>query len=67
MLTPQQFHDAEINGSIAWFHDTGWTVKLGDELNGFDAEAQVGSYAEAIAWLAAKAKELYGWERKELE
>ena len=34
-------HDSEINGEVSWFFDGVWRVKLGDEMNGFDAEATV--------------------------
>lgn len=55
----QRLHDSEINASIASFFDGVWTAKLGDEMNGFRAEATVGSEAEAEAWLDAKARELF--------
>jgi hypothetical protein len=32
-------HDSEINGEVSWFYDGVWRVKLGDEENGFVAEA----------------------------
>ena len=54
----QLLHDVEVNASISSFYDGGWTVKLGDEVNGFIAEAQVGSFEEAERWLYDKAKTL---------
>jgi len=54
-----ELHNSEINASIASFFDGAWTVKLGDELNGFKAETTVGSEAEAYIWLEQKAAELY--------
>ena len=32
-------HDSEINGEISWFYDGVWGVKIGDQLNGYQAEA----------------------------
>lgn len=48
---PQQLYDREINFSISTFWDGGFTVKIGDELNGFRAETTVATYAEALEWL----------------
>jgi hypothetical protein len=44
-------HDSEINGEVSWLYDGVWRVKLGDEANGFDAEAIVASPADAAEWL----------------
>lgn len=55
----QRLHDSEINGSIEWFFDETWTVRIGDRLNGFRAETVVRNFAEAEAWLDLKARELY--------
>jgi hypothetical protein len=52
-------HDSEINGEMSWFFDGVWRVKLGDESNGIDAEALVGSPHEAAEWLLANAVRLY--------
>ena len=54
----QLLHDVEVNASISSFYDGGWTVKLGDEVNGFVAEAQVGSFEEAERWLYETAEQL---------
>jgi len=48
-------HDSEINGEVSWFYDGPWRVKLGDEMNGFDAEGVVASPQEAAEWLRANA------------
>jgi len=53
-----ELRESEINASIASF-DRAWAVKLGDEMNGFKAEATVGSEAEAYEWLKRTAIELY--------
>jgi hypothetical protein len=52
-------HGSEINGEIAWFYDGVWTVKIGDPLNGYRAEATALSLTEAADWLRYKAVELY--------
>lgn len=52
---PQELHDSEINGSISWFFDSCWVAKLGDDLNGFKAEAHCESFDEAVQWLHEEA------------
>jgi hypothetical protein len=52
-------YDSEINGEVSWFFDRGWTVKLGDPHNGYDAEAVVTSPEEAAEWLRTTAAQLY--------
>jgi hypothetical protein len=52
-------HDSEINGEVSWFFDRLWAVKLGDLLNGYDAEGTVNTLDEAAEWLRANAVELY--------
>lgn len=44
-----------INASISWSRDGHIEVKLGDAINGYDAETQVDSFAEAAEWLRDKA------------
>jgi hypothetical protein len=46
---------SEINASISWLWDGGIDVRLGDPLNGYKAEAKVGTFAEAAAWLRDQA------------
>ena len=48
-------HDSEINGEVSWFYDGTWHVKLGDDINGFVAEAVVSSPSGAAEWLRANA------------
>jgi hypothetical protein len=48
-------YESEINASISWLWDGGIDVALGDELNGYDAEGQVSTIAEAAAWLRDQA------------
>jgi len=54
-----ELHNSEISASIATFFDGAWTVKLGDKLNGFKAEASVDSEAAAYEWLERAAIEYY--------
>jgi len=51
--------ESEINGEVSWFFDGAWRVRLGDEMNGIDAEAMVASPEEAAEWLYANAVRLY--------
>jgi hypothetical protein len=44
----EDLHDSEINGEIRWSYDGVWWVRLGDELNGYDAEGARSSLAEAV-------------------
>lgn len=55
----QLLYDSEINFSISTFWDAGFDVKLGDDMNGFQAETQVRTIAEAEEWLAATARQHY--------
>jgi len=52
-------HDTEINGEVSWFFDGVWRGRLGDEMNGFDAEATVSSPQEAAEWLRANVVRCY--------
>jgi hypothetical protein len=51
----QDLYDSEINAVISWLWDGGIDVGLGDELNGYDVEGQVSTFAEATAWLRDQA------------
>jgi hypothetical protein len=44
----EELHDSEINGSISWFYDGVWRVRLGDDANGVDAETPPRSYRMAL-------------------
>ena len=58
---------SEINVSISWLWDDGIDVKLGDPLNGYDAEGKVTTIAEAAIWLRDQACQHYpdsGFARK---
>jgi hypothetical protein len=44
-------YESELNCSISSFWDNNWDVKLGDEMNGFVAEDNVRTPAEATEFL----------------
>ena len=48
-------YESEINASISWLWDGGIDVKLGDALNGYDAEGKVSTFAAAAGWLRDQA------------
>ena len=56
---PQRLYNSEINFSISCFYDGGFDVKLGDSMNGFAAQTQVGTFEEALAWLDNEARTRY--------
>jgi hypothetical protein len=47
----QRIYDSEINVEIGWLWDGGIDVRLGDKMNGYEAEENVRSVAEVIPWL----------------
>jgi hypothetical protein len=47
----QKIYDSEINVDIGWFWDGGIDVRLGDKMNGYLAEENVGSVSEILPWL----------------
>lgn len=53
---PQRLYDSEINFSISCFWDGGFTAKIGDDMNGFEAEKTVKTCDEALAWLDVQAR-----------
>lgn len=57
----QGLYDSEINCSLETFWDGGLTVRLGDEMNGFRAEATFcrGAFDGAAAWLHMEAMHHY--------
>jgi hypothetical protein len=59
MNTFQQLYESEINFSVSCFWDGGFDVKLGDQLNGFAAEAHLDSWDEVEPWLQSKAQLYY--------
>jgi hypothetical protein len=59
MQTLQRLYDSEINFSITTFWDDGFTVKLGDELNGFKWEGNFRTISEAVGALMTAAMKFY--------
>jgi hypothetical protein len=56
----QALYDAEVNFAIETFWDAGFKAKLGDALNGFVAERECRTLAEAADWLLSEADARYG-------
>lgn len=60
--TLQSLYEAEINVDVASFYDSGWTVRIGDEKNGYRAEKTFDgqdALVEIAPWLEAEAAQLY--------
>jgi hypothetical protein len=55
----RDLYDSEINYAISCFWDCGWTVKLGDALNGWDAEGHCCSWDEVTQFLRDAAIKAY--------
>jgi hypothetical protein len=53
-----ELYGQEINWAVSSFWDGGWTVKLGDDLNGFVAENTFHpkDLGKAAKWLAEQAE-----------
>ncbi len=52
----QRLHDVEVNARVSSMFEGHWTVRIGDDLNGWTAADTVGSFAEAEEWLYRTAK-----------
>jgi hypothetical protein len=46
----QKIYDSEINIEISWLWDGGIDLRLGDRVNGYEAEENVRSIADVIPW-----------------
>jgi hypothetical protein len=55
----QKIYDSEINIRISWLWDGGIDVRLGDDMNGYQAEENVRSVAEIIPWLQEAVAHFY--------
>jgi hypothetical protein len=55
MSIMQDLYYSEINVSVTSFWDSGFKVKLGDETNGFVAEARFQYWGQVEPWLRDKA------------
>jgi hypothetical protein len=56
MTVLQRLYDSEINFVIEAFYDAGFYVKLGDEMNGFEAEGRCPTWADVEEWLTGMAR-----------
>ena len=60
-------HKNEMNFSIEAFYDGGFTVRLGDDMNGFKDSANAGDFGEIPRMLLAMCKKHYpntDWDQK---
>lgn len=57
MSIMQDLYHSEINVSVTSFWDSGFEVKLGDEMNGFLAEDRLQYWGQVEPWLRDKAIE----------
>ena len=55
----QRLYDSEINFSVSCFWDGGFDVKLGDGMNGYDAETKVEKWEHVGPWLDDQACKRY--------
>ena len=51
----QALYDRDINFQLSTFWDGGFTVRLGDEMNGFAAQGTFPTLEEPVAWLVSQA------------
>lgn len=63
--TLEHLYRREINCGLSSFWDGGWDVWIGDELNGYRAEGNVNTLAEAAPWLRKHAAEVIRKWRRE--
>ena len=54
-----KLYDSKINCELASLWDTGWKVRLGDEMDGYVAGTLVQTSAEAALWLDKQARKRY--------
>jgi predicted RNA-binding Zn-ribbon protein involved in translation (DUF1610 family) len=47
----QKIYDSELNVEIGWLWDGNIDVRLGDKMNGFEAEENVGAVEDILPWL----------------
>lgn len=52
----QKIYDSEINISISTFWDGRYDLKLGDHVNGYEAESNVDTAKEIIPWFQEQIK-----------
>jgi len=52
-------YESEINLQFGWFWDSGFEIKIGNELSGYIAEFSSHDLDECEKWIEDKVKELY--------
>lgn len=55
----ERLYASEINCSVSSFWDGGWTVKLGDEMNGFITSGDFDTLEEVAVFLDKEARRLW--------
>jgi hypothetical protein len=55
----QRVYDSEINATIEWFWDAGFSIRLGNPQDDPVAEGNVGTWREVEAWLREQIMRLY--------
>lgn len=55
----QRLYDSEINFAIKCFYDQGFSVYLGDAMNGWMSFSLDCTFAEGVHWLATEAVKHY--------
>ena len=55
----QQIYDSEINFEISNFYDDGFTIKVGDNLNGFDDRSYASEWKDVESALVKLVKKCY--------
>lgn len=50
----KRLYDLEINVRLSSFWDGGWTVEIGDEMNGFTETAGSLTLDEVVGWLSER-------------
>ena len=63
----QKIYDSEINVHISWLWDGGIDIKLGDDMNGFDAETQVKTAGQIVPWLQDAIRKHYPTSKYNLD
>jgi hypothetical protein len=51
----QALYDAEVNYRLSTFWDGGFTVRLGDDLDGWQPERNFPTLEDAVDWLLSEA------------
>jgi hypothetical protein len=49
----KKLYESEINLHLSWFWDSGYDVKIGDEMNGYVAEFNTHSIDEVENWVVS--------------